>query len=139
MKWLVLVCFFVTFNAAAQEIISDSVSFEKTRALFVDTSDKNLEVLGIKKDVFDKLVEQYYADENEILKEEFRQKLLIAPIDEKNTYNFVLDASLNCGSSGCHSKIFKIDSAGNVLFIKMGEMFDCIYMNESVSYCVKIQ
>ncbi len=97
-----------------------------------------MEALGIKKAVFDKLVEKYYADEIRILKDEFRQKLLVTPM-EKNTYMFVLNSSLNCGSAGCHSKIFKVDAGEKFLFIKTGGMFDCSYMNEGVSYCVEIQ
>lgn len=139
MKYIWVMLCLLSVNVLAQETGFDEVSFGKSRILFVNASDENLEVLGVKKDIFNKLVEQYYADENKILKDELRQKLLIAPMDEKNTYNFVLDAPLNCGSAGCHSKIFKIDSSGNVLLIQMGEMLDCAYINESASYCVKIQ
>lgn len=139
MKYIWIMLCLLSVNVLAQETVFDEVSFGKSRILFVNASDENLKVMGIKKEVFDKFVAHYYAEESEILKDEFKQKLLIAPTNGNNIYYIILDSSLNCGSVGCQGKIFEIDTTEHTSFIKTDGMFDCTSMNETVSYCVRLQ
>ena len=102
--------------------------------LFAVATDENLEKLNINKSVYDKIINEYYKDEMSLIGNEFSQKLLIAQ-NLNNIYVFILNSSVNCGSVGCHSKLFSIDTQNNYHFIGTGDVYDCDYLKDDIYRC----
>ena len=109
----------------------------KNSSEFVVATDENLEKLGLNKSIYDKIVDEYFKDEASILGKEFSQKLLIAQ-NLNNTYIFILNSSVNCGSVGCHSKVFSIDAINNYHFIGTGDVYDCDYFKDNIYRCFSL-
>ena len=133
-KYVLFVLLILATNVYANSIFDDKNMGSQNLPLFAVATDENLEKLNINKSVYDKIINEYYKDEVSLIGSEFSQKLLIAQI-LNNTYIFILNSSVNCGSVGCHSKIFSIDTKNNYQFIGTGNVYDCDYFKDNIYRC----
>ena len=130
--WFILLIFSTNLYAGLV-LGKDNIDNDEMLLCAVAT-EENIEKLGLNKSIYDKIVDEYFKDEASILGKEFSQKLLIAQ-NLNNTYVFILNSSVNCGSIGCHSKIFSIDTKNNYQFIGTGNVYDCDYFKADIYRC----
>ena len=130
--WFILLIF--STNLYAGLVLGKDNIDNDEMLLFAVATEENIEKLGLNKSIYDKIVDEYFKDEASILGKEFSQKLLIAQ-NLNNTYVFILNSSVNCGSIGCHSKIFSIDTENNYQFIGTGNVYDCDYFKADIYRC----
>ena len=136
-KYVLFVFLILATNVYASSGVEKKNIDSKNSSEFVVATDENLEKLGLNKSIYDKIVDEYFKDEASILGKEFSQKLLIAQ-NLNNTYIFILNSSVNCGSVGCHSKVFSIDAINNYHFIGTGDVYDCDYFKDNIYRCFSL-
>ncbi|MBQ8750152.1 MAG: hypothetical protein IJZ30_00760 [Alphaproteobacteria bacterium] len=136
-KYVLFVFLILATNVYASSGVEKKNIGSKNSSEFVVATDENLEKLGLNKSIYDKIVDEYYKDEVSLIGDEFNQKLLIAQ-NLNNTYIFILNSSVNCGSVGCHSKIFSIDTKNNYQFIGTGDVYDCDYFKGNIYHCFSL-
>ena len=133
-KYVLFVFLILATNVYASSGVERKNIDSKNSFEFVVATDENLEKLNINESTYNKIVKEYYKDEISLIGDEFSQKLLIAQ-NLNNTYVFILNSSVNCGSVGCHSKIFSIDAINNYHFIGTGDVYDCDYFKDHIYRC----
>ena len=133
-KYVLFVFLILATNVCASSGFDDKNIDNQNSSEFVVATDENLEKLNINKSTYNKIVKEYYKDEISLIGDEFSQKLLIAQ-NLNNTYVFILNSSVNCGSVGCHSKVFSIDIQNNYHFIETGDVYDCDYFKDHIYRC----
>lgn len=133
--WFILLIF--STNLYAGLVLGKDNIDNDEMLLFAVATEENIEKLGLNKSIYDKIVDEYYKDEASILGKELSQKLLIAQ-NLNNTYILILNSSVNCGSVGCHSKVFGIDAINNYHFIGTGDVYDCDYFKDHIYRCFSL-
>ncbi len=133
-KFFLFVVLILVINIYPNSVLGKDNIDNDEMLLFAVATEENIEKLGLNKSIYDKIVDEYFKDEASILGKEFSQKLLIAQ-NLNNTYVFILNSSVNCGSIGCHSKIFSIDTKNNYQFIGTGNVYDCDYFKSDIYRC----
>ena len=136
-KYVLFVFLILATNVYASSGVERKNIDSKNSFEFVVATDENLEKLNINKSTYNKIVKEYYKDEISLIGDEFSQKLLIAQ-NLNNTYIFILNSSVNCGSVGCHSKVFSIDAINNYHFIETGDVYDCDYFKDHIYRCFSL-
>ena len=136
-KYVLFILLIFYTNAYASSILNNKNIDSQNSSLFIEATDKNLEKLNINKNIYNKIINEYYEDELTLIGDEFNQKLLIAQ-KSKNSYIFILNSSVNCGSVGCHSKIFSIDTQDNYHFAGSGDVYDCDYLKDDLYRCLEL-
>ena len=136
-KYVLFVFLILATNVYASSGVERKNIDSKNSFEFVVATDENLEKLNINKSTYNKIVKEYYKDEISLIGDEFSQKLLIAQ-NLNNTYIFILNSSVNCGSVGCHSKVFSIDTINNYHFIGTGDVYDCDYFKDNIYRCFSL-
>lgn len=99
-KYVLFVFLILATNVYASSGVEKKNIDSKNSSEFVVATDENLEKLNISESTYNKIVKEYYKDEISLIGDEFSQKLLIAQ-NLNNTYIFILNSSVNCGSVGC--------------------------------------
>ena len=133
-KFFLFVVLILVINIYPNSVLGKDNIDNDEMLLFVVATDENLEKLNINESTYNKIVKEYYKDEISLIGDEFSQKLLIAQ-NLNNTYVFILNSSVNCGSVGCHSKVFGIDAINNYHFIGTGDVYDCDYFKDHIYRC----
>ena len=136
-KFFLFVVLILVINIYPNSVLGKDNIDNDEMLLFVVATDENLEKLNINESTYNKIVKEYYKDEISLIGGEFSQKLLIAQ-NLNNTYVFILNSSVNCGSVGCHSKIFSIDTKNNYQFIGTGNVYDCDYFKDNIYRCFSL-
>lgn len=136
-KYVLFVLLILATNVYASSGVEKKNIDSKNSSEFVVATDENLEKLNINESTYNKIVKEYYKDEISLIGDEFSQKLLIAQ-NLNNTYIFILNSSVNCGSVGCHSKVFSIDAINNYHFIGTGYVYDCDYFKDNIYRCFSL-
>ena len=136
-KYVLFVLLILATNVYASSEVEKKNIDSKNSFDFVVATDENLEKLNINESTYNKIVKEYYKDEISLIGDEFSQKLLIAQ-NLNNTYIFILNSSVNCGSVGCHSKVFSIDAINNYHFIGTGDVYDCDYFKDNIYRCFSL-
>ena len=136
-KYVLFVLLILATNVYASSEVEKKNIDSKNSFEFVVATDENLEKLNINESTYNKIVKEYYKDEISLIGDEFSQKLLIAQ-NLNNTYIFILNSSVNCGSVGCHSKVFSIDAINNYHFIGTGDVYDCDYFKDHIYRCFSL-
>ena len=136
-KYVLFVLLILATNVYASSGVERKNIDSKNSFEFVVATDENLEKLNINESTYNKIVKEYYKDEISLIGDEFSQKLLIAQ-NLNNTYIFILNSSVNCGSVGCHSKVFSIDIQNNYHFIETGDVYDCDYFKDHIYRCFSL-
>lgn len=136
-KYVLFVLLILATNVCASSGVEKKNIDSKNSFEFIVATDENLEKLNINKSTYNKIVKEYYKDEISLIGDEFSQKLLIAQ-NLNNTYVFILNSSVNCGSVGCHSKVFSIDIQNNYHFIETGNVYDCDYFKDNIYRCFSL-
>lgn len=136
-KFFLFVVLILVINIYPNSVLGKDNIDNDEMLLFVVATDENLEKLNINESTYNKIVKEYYKDEISLIGDEFSQKLLIAQ-NLNNTYIFILNSSVNCGSVGCHSKVFSIDAINNYHFIGTGDVYDCDYFKDNIYRCFSL-
>jgi hypothetical protein len=136
-KYVLFILLIFSTNVYASTIFDDKNIDSQNSSLFIEATDENLEKLNINKNIYNKIINEYYEDELTLIGDDFNQKLLIAQ-KTKNLYIFILNSSVNCGSVGCHSKIFSIDTQDNYHFKGSGDVYDCDYLKDNIYRCLEL-
>ena len=136
-KFFLFVVLILVINIYPNSVLGKDNIDNDEMLLFVVATDENLEKLNINESTYNKIVKEYYKDEISLIGDEFSQKLLIAQ-NLNNTYIFILNSSVNCGSVGCHSKVFSIDIQNNYHFIETGDVYDCDYFKDHIYRCFSL-
>ena len=127
---VLLLIFMKIATSFANDVARDDLRYS-TSAIFINAQNAGLQSIGLNKTIIDEFIQNNYSKEDAFLSKSFnqniREHIYIAPISSA-VYMIIFYSSLNCGTIGCHGKIYSKDN-NQLNYIKdTDNTFDCTAM-----------
>ena len=128
---VILLIFMKVAISFASDSVYDGLRYS-TSTIFINAQNVGLQSIGLSKTIIDKFIQDNYSQEDAFLRKSFnqniREHIYIAPISSA-VYMIIFYSSLNCGTVGCHGKIYSKDN-NQLNYIKdTDNTFDCTSMD----------